>query len=405
MPIFNYQGRTKTGEKINGTLKTESVESLISILAERNITPISIDESKIYHNFLNFFHIRGKAILGRKTLLNFTRQMATLLAAGMPIIKVVKLLTKSTKNKLMQQILFDLSEGLESGNNFAKSLGKHAENFPAIFLSIVEVAENTGQLDSAFQYLTIFLDKQLANHKRLISAVRYPIIVILTSVLALISINIFVIPKFAEMFKNFKSDLPIPTIILMNTSTFIAHNWSIMLIGVILLMIGWYYLLKIPKYHLLWDEYKLKIPIIGVLQKRIILTQFAWTFGMILHSDIPILKGLTMIGNLTENLYITNKILAIRDRIDHGEKFTNAVLKGDLFDESSVQLIEIGDETGKLEEMFTKIAAIYDEEVDYEIRNMNDLLEPILLIIIGVIVTILALGVYLPMWDIIKTFK
>ena len=405
MPIFNYEGRGENGQKITGTLKTDNTEMVMTFLAERKITPIKIMEAKIYHHFFNFLNIKFKKGVKKQVLLNFTRQMATLLTAGMPIIKAVKLLAQSTKNKLMKKIIADLAEGLESGNNFTKCLQKHSDSFPAIFLSIIDIAENTGQLDIAFKYLTTFLDKQLVNHKRLIAAIRYPIIVISTSILALIIINVLVIPQFAEMFKNFKSALPLPTVILMNTSQFVLHNWGIMLTIVILLILGWYYMLRKPKYRLLWDENKLKLPVIGNLQKKIILTQFAWTFSMILHTDIPILKGLTMIGSLTENLYITNKILAIRDRIDHGEKFTNAVLKGDIFDDSALQLIEVGDETGKLEEMFTKIAGIYDEEVDYAIKNMNDLLEPLLLIFIGAIVTMLALGVYLPMWDIIKTFK
>jgi MSHA biogenesis protein MshG len=405
MPTFNYEGRDKAGKKISASLKTENFEALMIFFKERGITPIKINEAKIYRRFPNFLRLMFKERITKKALLNFTRQMAALLAAGMPIIKAVKQSAYSTKNKYMQQLLFDLVDGLESGNSFIQSLQKHAEIFPATFLTIIEVAENTGQLDIAFQHLSEFLEKRLVNHQRLVSVIRYPIIVILTALLALAIINIFVIPRFVEMFQNFKGQLPIPTIVLMNIAMFIANNWVVIVIALILIAIGWHYWLKVPKYRLLWDQYKLKIPIIGNLQKQIILTQFTWTFGMILRSDVPILKGLTMIGNLTENQYITNKIWAIRDRIDQGEKFTDAVSKSGLFDDNAMQLIEVGDETGKLEEMFTKVAAIYEAEVDYAIKNMNDLLEPILLMIIGAMVVVLALGVYLPMWDIIKTFK
>lgn len=406
MPIFNYEGRNRTGEKINGSLKTETLETLMVFLSERGITPINVKEQKTYQNLFDWQKIFPKKKAGAKAVLNFSRQMATLLKAGMPIIKAVNQIAKSTKrNKTMQQILFGIAEGLESGNGLAKTLQNYQETFAPIFISIIEVAENTGQLDNAFHHLTLFLDKQMINRKRLISAIRYPFIVIGTAIAALLGINFFVIPKFGALFSSFGADLPTPTIILIKTSNFLTHNWLFMLVVVILSSIGLRYMLKIPKYRLSWDKFKLSIPVVGELQRRIILTQFSWTFGMILRSDVPILKGLNMIANLTNNTYITKKIFLIRDAIDHGETFTNAIIKSELFDDTSVQLIEVGDETGKLEEMFTKISEIYEEEVDYEIKNLNDLLEPILLAIIGGIVVILALGVYLPMWDIIKAVK
>lgn len=405
MPTFNYQGRDKNGEKISGSIKTDSLDALMIFLAERNITPINIKEQKSHKELPNILTFFQKKHASSKAVLNFSRQMATLLGAGMPIIRAVNQIAKSTKNKAMQQILFGLVEGLESGNGLAKTLQNYPETFSPLFANVIEVAENTGQLDTTFQHLTVFLDKKMANHKRLVSAIRYPIIVICTAISAFVLINIFVIPKFGALFSSFKAELPAPTVFLIKSSNFLTNNWGKLLILFIASFIAFHYLLKIPKYHLLWDRFKLRIPIIGNLQKRIILTQFAWTFGMILHSDLAILKGLSIIANLTENLFITQKVLLIRDSIDHGETFTAAIIKSELFDESSEQLIQVGDETGKLEEMFTKISEIYEEEVDYEIKNLNDLLEPILLVIIGGIVLMLALGVYLPMWDIIKSVK
>lgn len=405
MPIFNYEGRNKAGEKISGSLKTDNLETLMIFLSERGIIPINITEQKRYKHFLYPLKIFPENRVGTKTILSFSRQMTTLLTAGMPIIKAINLIAKSDKNQIMKKVLSGIVEELESGNSLTKALQKYPNSFPRIFSVIIEVAENTGKLDEAFNHLAIFLEKQIANRKRVISTIRYPLIVIGFSLFTLAIVNIFVIPAFSKLYSGFKAQLPLPTIILINISNFLTKYWSFMLITLILSILGFFFLLKIPEFRLKWDIFKLKIPVIGNLQKRIILAQFSWTFSMVLHSAVAMLKGLNMIAYLTGNVFITQRILSIRDSIDHGETFTNAITKSELFDDKSIQLIQVGDETGKLEEMLTKLSVIYEEEVDYEIKNLNELLEPIILGIVGAIVLMLALGIYLPMWDIIKAIK
>lgn len=402
MTIYNYEGRNKNGKKVRGSLDADKAGDVVDFLKTKNIIPVAIVASKQKRKADNYLRglISGKIKI--KEVLNFSRQMATLINAGVPIIKSVKQLLLSAKTRGMRQTLSGVMEGIESGKSLAATLSGYPKVFSPIFVNLIEVGENIGHLDDVFSELTDFLQTRIDNHKRLMAAIRYPMIVIISVCIAMLLMNIFVVPKFAALFSSFSTKLPLPTRALIATSNFILNHWLFLLLVLIGACIAISYLLSIRKIRFFWDKHKLKFPVLGYLQQRIILAQFTKTLSMILHSGVPMLKGIVLGANAAENTYIARQIILMRDAIDRGENFSRAAAMSYLFDGSTLQMMEVGEETGRLDEMLVKVAEIHEKEVDYQLKNLSALLEPMLLAIVGVMVALLALAIYLPMWDIVQ---
>ena len=402
MTIYNYEGRNQNGKKVRGSLDADKAGDVADFLKTKNIIPVAIVASKQKRKADNYLRglISGKVKI--KEVLNFSRQMATLINAGVPIIKSVKQLLLSAKTRGMRQTLSGVMEGIESGKSLAATLNGYPKVFSPIFVNLIEVGENIGHLDDVFSELTDFLQTRIDNHKRLMAAIRYPMIVIISVCIAMLLMNIFVVPKFAALFSSFSTKLPLPTRALIATSNFILNHWLFLLLVLIGSCIAISYLLSIRKIRFFWDKYKLKFPVLGYLQQRIILAQFTKTLSMILHSGVSMLKGIVLGANAAENTYIAWQIILMRDAIDRGESFSQAATMSDLFDGSTLQMMEVGEETGRLDEMLVKVAEIHEKEVDYQLKNLSVLLEPMLLVIVGVMVALLALAIYLPMWDIVQ---
>jgi MSHA biogenesis protein MshG len=400
--IYNYEGRDQNGKKVCGSLDADKTGDVVDFLKTKNIIPVTITVGKQKGGANDYLKslISGKVKI--KEVLNFSRQMATLINAGVPIIKAVKQLLVSAKSRGMRQTLSGIMEGIESGKGLAATLSGYPKVFSPIFVNLIAVGENIGHLDDVFLELSDFLQTKIDNHKRLIAAIRYPIIVIISICTAMLLMNFFVIPKFAALFLSFSTKLPLPTRVLIATSNFMVNHWLFLILFLIGVLVAISYLLSVRKIRFFWDKYKLKFPVLGYLQQRIILAQFTKTLSMILHSGVPMLKGIVLGANAAENKYIARQIILMRDAIDRGESFSRAATISDLFDGSTLQMMEVGEETGRLDEMLVKVAEIHEKEVDYQLKNLSALLEPMLLVIVGVMVALLALAIYLPMWDIVQ---
>ncbi|MCK4870656.1 MAG: type II secretion system F family protein [Gammaproteobacteria bacterium] len=406
MALYKYNGRDNTGSKVTGSVQADSIDEISRYLLSRGITPIDIKKSKAFQK--DFGNI-AEGIFGRnvqpKEVLTFVRQMAALSAAGVPIIRAVKQLAKSARTSAMKKTLTEVAEAVEAGRTLASALGDHPKIFTGIFVGVIDVGENTGHLDDSFAQTSLFLEKKLENRKRLISAVRYPMMVVISIIIAVIIMNIFVIPKFSAVFAQVKTKLPWATRVLIATSNFMNQHWLFGLIMLAVIIIGIRFILTIPVVRYYWDKFKLKIPVVGPIQRRIVLSQFTWTFSMILRSGVPILKGIMLAAGVAGNAFITSRLMRIRDAVDQGEGFARALDASELFDASAVQMIEVGEETGKLDDMMSKVSLSYESDVDYDLKNLNDLLEPMILALLGVFVAILALAIYLPMWELTEAIK
>jgi len=319
--------------------------------------------------------------------------------AGISVVHAIRGLSESQSNPAMADTLKGLTNQLESGLDFATSLGRYPQTFSDLYVSVIHLGENTGRLDEAFGQIAHYLELEVETGKRIKSATRYPMFVIGAITIALVIMNMFVIPTFAEVFKKFDAELPWQTQVLLGTSNFFLNYWWLIL-G---LGIGGYFVLKNrlskPAGRYWWDRMKLKVPIIGGIFERIILCRFCQTFAIVSRSGLPINTSLHIIARVLGNQFLAQKVLQMRDGVERGVSILQTARESQMFTPTVLQMISVGEETGEMSELLEQAAGFYEEEVDYQLKGMTDAIEPILIIAIAGMVLVLALGVFLPLWD------
>ncbi|MEX2353006.1 MAG: type II secretion system F family protein, partial [Gammaproteobacteria bacterium] len=332
-------------------------------------------------------------------ILLFTRHIYTMMKSGVPITRAMNGIIASTRNIYLVDALKESLNFLESGRDLASSLGRHPEIFPTLYISMVKVGEETGRLDEAFMRITHYLELEKDTRQRVKAAIRYPIFVVVAISIAIAVINIFVIPTFAELFAKADVALPWQTRLLMMTSGFFVTWWPLILAGIVGGALGFRSWIQTENGRYWWDRNKLRIPIIGDILHRATLGRFARAFSMALTSGVPLIQALTVVARSVDNEYISEHILNMRNGIERGESVTRTATITGQFTPLVLQMLSVGEETGEMDNLLVEVADYYEREVDYDIKNLSSSIEPILIIAIGIMVLILALGVFLPMWD------
>lgn len=408
MSQFRYTGRDAQGSKVSGSRESGSADNLASELLAERITPLSIEEQAAQGNDDVLASI--KELLRRKRvdleeLIIFCRQMYSLSKAGVPIIRAIGGLAESHRNEYFREVLQAVRSDLEGGMSMAVSLNAHPKVFSTLFISMISVGENTGQLDQAFRQLSGYLEMERETRKRIKQATRYPLFVLSAMGVALVVINMFVIPAFAKVFEQFKAELPWPTRVLIGTSDFFQNYWWLLLLlfaGAIYGFIRWS---ATDAGALKWDQIKLRLPIVGGVFERIALARFTRTFAMMYRAGVPLLQTLSINSASVGNLFIGQAILGMREGVERGEALTSTASNSGLFTPLVLQMMAVGEETGSLDDLFVEVADFYEQEVDYDLKQLADAIEPILIVAMGVMVLVLALGVFLPMWDLASVAK
>lgn len=402
MRHFRYVGQDGTGREVKGKVKAESAEAVAEYLSKKNILLMDVQEvsSEGSFDWKDLAHINiGMAKVTDKELIGFTRNLASLMRAGVPIIRSLTELAAHTKTPAFKSALMDIVSALNAGKSLSAAMAEHEKIFSTMYVSAIETGESSGQLDESFLRLAKFLEIELQNKQRLKSALRYPKIVVFAMFGALLVINTVVMPAFKSLFQNFGAKLPVPTQILMATSHIINNYWYVVIPAFIALIFAVKASLKVEAIGFFWDKVKLKTPIFGPLIKKILLTRFVWSLSMMLKSGTPFPKALSLVSRSTGNRFIKQQVLQIRSDIQKGKSFSEGLKDADLFHPLTLQMVLIGEESGTLDEMLELIAKEFDEETEYSLRHLTELIEPILFLIMGIMVAILALGVFLPMWD------
>ena len=409
MPQFQYSGRNRRGESVSGRMDGATIDAVASQLFNNGITPIDIHAADASSNLFGALQsLRLQWNEGRVQIVDqifFCRQMYTLLKAGVPIMQALRGLRDTTHNQALSKVIGSLINGLDAGLDLTNSVKRHPEAFPAVFVSLVSVGENTGTLPEAFQQLADYFEREKDTRDRLKQAVRYPIFVIIAMGIALLIVNIFVIPAFAKVYGNLKVALPLPTRVLIGFSNFTLQYWYLIVIGVVGGVIGWRFYVQTPDGHYHWDRLKLKFPIIGGIIYRASLGRFARALSMTMRSGVPVVQGMTVISNAVDNEYIAARILQMRDGMERGETITRTAAATEMFPPLVLQMISVGEESGQVDTLLTEVAEYYEREVDYDLKNLSSSIEPILLVAVGCLVLVLALGVFLPMWDMAQAFR
>lgn len=403
MAIFDYTGRNQTGEQVAGRQEADSRDSLAGQLMAASVIPVSIEEVRVAKDFSE--SLKKKLGLGRPTLVDmilFSRQMYALAKSGIPIIRGLGLIAASTRNKIFAEALQSVVDDLEGGQTLSAALSHHMDIFSPLYINMIRVGEETGNLDEAFLQLYNYLETDKNTLEKIKSALFYPTTVLVAIVLAITFLMAKVIPKFALVFEKFNLELPLQTRILISSSNFVADYWWLLFLLTIALIIGVGRYIKTKDGRFKWHRNKLKIPRIGDILLRALLARFSRAFAMSYSAGVPLLQALTITAKAVDNDYMETKINRIRHDVERGSTLTQAAQSTKLFTPLVIQMLEVGEETGRVDEMMQEVAEFYEREVAYDVDNMSKIIEPVLTVVMGLMVLILALGIFLPMWDLVK---
>ena len=405
MAQFSYKARNASGELATGMLEASDASMVAQILAGRSFIPLEITETKITAkketSGINVFTPAIKL----DDLVIFARQMYSLAKSGIPILRAVKGLADTTGSKRMAVALQDVALQLERGRSLSSALNKHKQVFSQLFISIVHVGENTGKLDDAFLQLSFYLEREQETRKQIKAATRYPLFVIFAIVIAMVIMNLMVIPIFAEMFSSLGAELPLMTRVLLATSHFFVTKWHYMLMVLVLAVYLIKRYLRTPQGQYRWDRLKLRLPLVGSIFERILLGRFARSFSMMLVAGVPLTSALNLVAEAVNNSFMAERIITMRKSIEKGENLSRVAASSKLFTPLVLQMINVGEETGRVDELLTEAAEFYEREVDYDLKSLTAKIEPILIAIVAGMVLVLALGIFTPMWDMMGAFK
>lgn len=398
---FSYRGKDSRGTVQQGSLVAASAEAAASELMRQGITPLAIQEQQEQASALSRLNnlplFRKKVTLDE--LIVFCRQMYALTKAGIPLIRTMRGLAETSRSPVLAEVLDDVTSRLEGGTTMATAMQAHPRVFSDLFIAMIHVGENTGMLDDAFKRLSEILELERDTKRRLKQALRYPTFVVVALLAALLVVNFLVIPKFAAVFSKLGADLPFLTQVLVGTSNFLLNYWYILLFGIaagVLLVRQWK---QTEQGRVTWDRYKLRVPVIGPLIELITLSRFARNFATMLAAGMPVTNALTVVADATDNAWISKHIKEMRVGIERGESLLRTAQHSEMFTPLIIQMIAVGEETGSVDDMLHNVADFYDEDVDFGLKRLADSIEPILIVAMGVLVLILALGVFLPIWD------
>jgi len=404
MASFAYRGRNGAGEIVQGIMEGATAGAVADLIVGSGVTPMEIKpttasaDKAAGGSGINLF----KQKVEHMDVLLFSRQMHTLLRAGVPIMRALAGLQDSSTNPAMRDVLQGVREGLDSGRELSMALGRHPEVFTPFYLSMVRVGEMTGRLEEVFIRLFDHLAFERFMQEQVKSALRYPSFVVAAMGIAIVIVNIFVIPAFAKVFKGFGAELPLMTRVLIGFSDFMLNYWPALLLGIVGAIFGSRAWLKTTKGRYIWDRLKLKIPIAGKIVRKATLARFAASFALASRSGVPIIQALTNVAETVNNAYIAAKVEKMRDGVERGESILRTSIAAGVFTPVVLQMIAVGEESGALDDMMKEIADMYQSEVEYELKTLAQQIEPILIISLGIMVMILALGIFLPLWDLGK---
>lgn len=393
--MFEYKGRTDDGMMVSGVQEAADLDALGAALILSKITPIEIKQKAAGAVAFNLFEEKVTSL----DVMLFSKQMYTLLKAGIPIMRALAGIQSSVGNAKLAQVVGQLRVSLDSGRELSMAMTEHPKVFDNFYISMIRVGEGTGNLDNIFLRLSEHIEFERFMRGQIKSALQYPTFVLIAMAIAIVVINVMVIPQFEKVFASMHTDLPLITKMLIAFSNFMRNYWFV-LIGMI---VGAVWTFKsytsTTAGRSQWDRYKMRIPIAGKIIFKGTMARFARTFALSTRSGLPILSALRMVSQTVENDYLGAKILSMSAGIERGETILRTATQTGVFNPLVLQMIAVGEESGSLDDLMQEVADMYQADVEYDVKTLGAQIEPILIVFLGVLVLVLALGVFLPIWD------
>lgn len=398
MSTYAYRGRDAQGAVTSGQIEAPDSAAAADLLIGRGVIPLDIEEEAARRALFDTSGFEARRAVSIDDIMFFSRQMYTLIKAGVPILQALTGLRDSATTPAFARMLGQLRESLDSGRELSIAM-KETGVFSPFYVAMVRVGETTGRLDTIFMRLFEYMSFEKQTRQRIKAALRYPMFVVIALSAALVVINWLVIPAFSKVFAQIHAELPLMTRILIGFSNFCTHYWYVVVLVVAAVIFGVRFFVRTPGGRLLWDEWKLRLPIVGDTIRKATLARFARSFALSLNSGLPVLPAFTVVADIIENAFMTQKIEQMRTSVERGESILRASATARVFTPVVLQMIAVGEESGDLDGLLQEVAEMYEGEVEYDIDNLAARIEPLLVVCLGVMVLILALGIFLPIWD------
>lgn len=400
MPLYQYKARDEAGKVVRGTMSASSEETLGDRLKKMGYLPTSIKEIPPGITIEGFME-RLRRIKYREVIM-FNLQLSKMIHAGIPILVGLKAMADQTQNKKMKQVISDVARGVEGGESFSDSLERHPKVFSNLYINMVRAGESSGRLEEVLTRLAEYNQKQEELRQKVKTAVTYPIILAVVGILVSTFIVVSVLPKFMDIFLRARVPLPLPTFILYRISEFIRHSWHWTLLGITVIIIGIRQYVKAPKGRAQFDQIKLRFPLTGKLVRQLLISRFSRTLGTLLSSGVPIIQSLEIVEQVLGNVVLGRVVRNVQTSVSKGESVNGPLKISGEFPAMPVQMIAIGEETGALDEMLMEVSDFYDMAVDYSVKRLTALIEPVFLIIMGAIIGFIMASLLLPIFKMVR---
>lgn len=398
MPNFRYVAKDKTGRNISGTAEASEEKALVDLLRKQELFVISIKSEKKKEGPSWMSKLGGKIKLGELVL--FSRQLATMIDSGIPLVQALEILNEQIENAGFKKIISEVKKDVSTGTTFCDALAKHPRAFSPLFVNMVKAGEQSGSLDDIMERLASYMEKTDSLARKVKSAMVYPIVVSLMAVCITLVLMLKVVPVFKGIFADFGSELPMPTRILIFISDGLIGSFWIWMPALVIGIVMFGKFLKTERGTLLFDGFKLKVPIFGVIIQKVAVGKFCRTLSTLVKSGVPILGALEIVGKTAGNCIIENAVEKVRVSIREGQNITTPLAKAKVFPPLVVRMISVGEQTGELEKMLTKIADFYDDQVDAAVAGITSLIEPLVIAFLGIVIGGIVICMFMPIFQI-----
>jgi len=405
MPVFSYKARDSAGKLISGKIDAPNSSIVADKLREMSYFVVSIQEERVQKSNLEADIFERFQRVKSRYLVIFNNQLATMIGSGLTLVTSLNVLTEQVENKKFKEVLSKVRDDVESGSAFSAALEKHPSVFSNLFVNMINAGETGGALEEILRRLAVFAEQSEEIKSNVKTALTYPLLIVIVTIGVVLFLVMGVFPKFEVLFNSMGEELPLPTQILLNISHWLRTKWPFLLGGIVaaLLFFFRYIRTKVGRYN--FDLFILRVPVFGTIIKKAAISRFSRTLGTLINSGVPILQSLRIVENTVGNAAISKIVSSVAENVNRGESMANPLRENKIFPPMVGHMVSVGEESGTLDTILNKIADFYDSEVDSTVKRLSSIVEPIMLIIIGAIVAVIALSLFLPMFNMVKIIK